>query len=66
MTVDARPLHGPRARFTAGVGSPASYWPTGFSPSILAFGRTGCWVVDAHLAGKALEVVFRVYPAARG
>jgi hypothetical protein len=66
VTVDARPLHGPPARFTADVGSPASYGPTGFSPSILAFGRTGCWVVHARLAGKALEVVFRVYPAAPG
>ena len=63
VTVDGRPLHGPPARFTANVGTPASYGPTGFSPSILAFGRTGCWVVHAHLHGKTLEVVLRVYPA---
>jgi len=66
ITVDARPLHGRPARFTADVGEPASYGRTGFSPSILAFGRTGCWVVHAHLAGKALDIVFRVYPATTG
>lgn len=66
VTVDGRPLHGPPARFTADVGTSASYGTTGFSPSILAFGRTGCWVVHAHLAGKALEVVLRVYPASPG
>ena len=63
VSIDARPLHGPPARFTASVGEPAAYGRTGFSPSILAFGRTGCWVVHAHLAGKALDVVLRVYPA---
>ena len=64
VTIDARPLHGPKARFAANVGSPASYGPTGFAPSIIAFGRTGCWRLDAHLAGTTLEVVLRVYRAA--
>jgi hypothetical protein len=63
VTVDGRPLHGPPARFAASAGEPVSYGPTRFSPSILAFGRTGCWVVHAHLAGRALEVVLRVDPA---
>lgn len=63
VTIDGRPLHGPPAPFTADVGSPASYGPTGFAPSILAFGRTGCWVLHAHLAGRTLEVVLRVSPA---
>ena len=63
VTVDASPLHAAAAPFTADVGSPASYGPTGFAPSILAFGRTGCWVVHAHLVGRSLDVVMRVYPA---
>lgn len=63
VTVDAEPLHGPPARFAANVGSPASYGPTGFAPSILEFARTGCWVLHAHLAGHRLAVVLRVYPA---
>lgn len=63
VTVDAEPLHGPPARFAANVGSPASYGPTGFAPSIIEFSRTGCWVLHAHLAGRQLEVVLRVYPA---
>jgi hypothetical protein len=63
VTLDAKPLHGSPARFSANVGSPASYGPTGFAPSIIAFGRTGCWTLHAHLAGHELEVVLRVYPA---
>lgn len=63
VAIDARPLHGPPARFAASVGTPVSYGPTGFSPSILAFGRTGCWAVHAHLDGRALDVVMQVYPA---
>ncbi len=63
MTVNAAPCHGTPARFAANVGSPAWYGPTGFAPSIVAFGRTGCWVLHAHLAGRTLELVLRVYPA---
>ena len=64
VTITAAPVGGPPARFAASVGSPASYGATGFAPSILRFGRPGCWKLHAHLASRVLTLVVRVAPAA--
>jgi hypothetical protein len=64
VTITAAPLAGPPARFSANVGTPASYGATGFAPSILQFGRPGCWRLHAHLASRVLTLVVRVSPAA--
>jgi hypothetical protein len=64
VTISAAPLGGPPARFRAFVGSPASYGATGFAPSILQFGRPGCWRLQAHLASRVLTLVVRVPAAA--
>jgi hypothetical protein len=64
VTISATPLGGPPARFTADVGSPASYGAAGFAPSILRFGRSGCWRLHAQLASHVLTLVVRVTPAA--
>jgi hypothetical protein len=63
VTVTAKPLHGPPARFTADVGTPQEYGPTGFTASGLAFGRPGCWQLRARLAGASLTLVLYVAPA---
>jgi hypothetical protein len=60
VTITARPLHGPSARFSADVGTPAEYGPTGFAAGGLAFGRPGCWQLRAHLAGRVLKLVLYV------
>ena len=64
VTVTAVPLHGGPARFSADVGSPASYGTTGFAPSILRFGRAGCWRLHAHLASHVLTLIVRITRAA--
>jgi hypothetical protein len=64
VTIDAAPVGGPPSRFSAQVGTPAEYGRFGFAPSILQFGRPGCWRLHAHLASRVLTVVVRVLPAA--
>ena len=64
VSISGAPLSGPPARFRASVGSNASYGPTGFAPSILQFGRPGCWRLHAHLASRVLTLVVRVSPPA--
>src|SRR5947209_5524212 len=34
--------------------------PTGFVPSVLAFGRAGCWQLNAKLEDHVLRVVFAI------
>jgi hypothetical protein len=65
VAISAAPLGGPPARFTADVGSPESYGATGFAPSILHFGRAGCWRLHAQLASHVLTLVVRVSPPPR-
>jgi hypothetical protein len=60
VTITGAPLHGPSARFTADVGTPAEYGPTGFAASVVEFGRPGCWQLRAHLAGQELALVLRI------
>ncbi|MGZ4165756.1 MAG: hypothetical protein ACXVR1_17815 [Solirubrobacteraceae bacterium] len=64
VTIDAAPVGGPPSRFSAQVGTPAEYGRFGFAPSILQFGRAGCWRLHAHLASRVLTLVVRVAPAA--
>ena len=64
VTIRAEPVGGPPARFSAHVGTPAEYGDYGFAPSILQFGRPGCWKLHAHLASRVLTLVVRVSPAA--
>jgi hypothetical protein len=64
VTIEAGPVGGPPARFNAQVGTPAEYGRYGFAPSILQFGRPGCWKLHAHLASRVLTLVVRVSPAA--
>jgi hypothetical protein len=63
VTISAAPLGGPPARFAANVGSPAEYGRYGFAPSILQFGRAGCWRLHARLASRVLTLVVRVSAA---
>jgi hypothetical protein len=65
VTISAAPLGGPPARFSADVGTPAEYGRYGFAPSILQFGRAGCWRVHAQLASHVLTLVVRVAPLPR-
>jgi hypothetical protein len=60
VTITASPLTAPSARFSASVGTPQEYGPTGFAASGLAFGRPGCWRLRASLAGRILTVVVNV------
>jgi hypothetical protein len=60
VTITARPLYGPPASFSAQVGTPAEYGPTGFTASGIAFGRPGCWRLHASLAGHVLTIVLNV------
>ena len=60
VTITARPVDGPPARFEAEVGPLASYGPTGFVPSVLAFGRAGCWQLNAKLEDHVLRVVLAI------
>jgi len=60
VTIDSRPLSGPSARFSAGVNA-GDYGPYGFVPAGLVFGRPGCWLLQAHLAGRVLPVVLDVH-----
>jgi hypothetical protein len=62
VTLTAKPLDGPPARFTGQVGTPAEYGPTGFAASGLAFGRPGCWKLHASLAMRELTIVLDVRP----
>ena len=64
VMISAAPLGGPPARFSADVGTPAEYGRYGFAPSILQFGRAGCWRLHARLASRVLTLVVRVPPAA--
>jgi len=57
VSITARPLHGPPARFIAHVGTVSEYGPTGFVPSNLMFGRAGCWQITARLGDHVLPVV---------
>jgi hypothetical protein len=65
VTVTGKPLHGPPARFSAQVGTPQEYGPTGFAAGGLEFGRPGCWQVRAQLAGRVLTLVLKVPPVGR-
>ena len=69
VRIDGSPVGGPPARFAADVGTPAQYGRYGFAPSILQFGRAGCWRLHARLASRVLTLVVRVSsphtPAAR-
>jgi hypothetical protein len=65
IRIDAAPLNGPPARFSADVGTPAEYGRYGFAPSILQFGRPGCWRLHARLASHVLTLVVRVRRAGR-
>jgi hypothetical protein len=60
VTITATPRDGPPARFRATVGTPQEYGPTGFAPSGLAFGKTGCWQLHGQLAGSVLNLVLNV------
>ncbi len=60
VTITAKPLTGPPARFSGQVGTPAQYGPTGFTASGLAFGRPGCWQLHVRLAGRVLTLVVNV------
>ncbi len=60
VRVTGVPVSGPPAQFSAAVGTPAEYGPTGFAPSVLTFGRPGCWHVRATLAGRVLSIVLDV------
>jgi hypothetical protein len=64
ITIDGEPLDGRSARFTADVGTPAEYGRYGFAPSILQFGRAGCWRLHARLASRVLTLVVRISPSA--
>jgi hypothetical protein len=66
VTITGKPLYGPPASFSAGVGTPAEYGPTGFTISGIAFGRSGCWRLHASLAGRVLTVVLNVRPRRAG
>ena len=46
--------------FSADVGTPSEYGPTGFVPSILAFDQPGCWQITGSLQGQTLSFVTRV------
>jgi hypothetical protein len=59
VTIDGRPLHGAPARLRARVNA-GDYGPYGFVPAGLVFGRPGCWLLRAHLAGHVLVVVLDV------
>ena len=63
VTITAKPVHSPQARFNAHVGTPEEYGPTGFAPSSLEFGQPGCWRLRAALAEQVLTVVLYVPPA---
>ena len=63
VTIDGRPLSGPSARFSARVNA-GDYGPYGFVPARLVFGRSGCWILRAHLAGSVLSVVIDVHVTA--
>lgn len=56
VTIEGRPLSGLPAPFSARVNA-ADYGPYGFVPAALVFGRPGCWLLRAHLAGRVLPVV---------
>jgi hypothetical protein len=60
VTIMAEPVRGPPARFRADVGTSQSYGATGFAPSILEFGRFGCWRLRARLGDRVLTVVLDV------
>ena len=60
VTITARPVHGPPARFSAHVGTPQEYGPTGFAASGLEFARPGCWQLRARLAGHVLALLLYV------
>jgi hypothetical protein len=60
VTITARPVAGPPSRFQEEVGTVASYGPTGFVPSVLAFGRAGCWQLHAKLEDHVLRVVLAI------
>lgn len=55
-----KPLTGATAVFKADVGTVAAYGPTGFDPSILEFGRPGCWKISASLGDDRLDLVIDV------
>src|SRR5579862_1204148 len=50
VSITARPVHGPPARFIARVGTVQQYGRLGFVPSNLMFERAGCWRITARLA----------------
>ena len=60
VRVAGMPVSGAPATFSAAVGTPAEYGPTGFAASVLTFGRPGCWRVRATLAGRPLSIVLDV------
>jgi hypothetical protein len=64
VRVSATTAIGSPATFRADVGTVAQYGPTGFTPSVLRFGRLGCWSVTGRLGPDELRVVVLVVPAA--
>jgi hypothetical protein len=58
--VTGKPVSGPGAAFNSDVGTVAEYGPTGFTPSILRFGRPGCWRLTGTLAETKLDLVLEV------
>jgi len=64
VRVSGQPVFGGGAAFGSNVGTVPEYGPTGFVPSILRFGRPGCWHLTATLAGSRLDltVVIRSSP----
>jgi hypothetical protein len=59
VTIAGRPLSGPPARFSATVNA-GDYGPYGFVPAGIVFGRPGCWLLQARLAGRVVSVVLDV------
>jgi hypothetical protein len=64
VQVSGKPFGGSPGTFRADVGTVAEYAPTGFVPSVLEFGRPGCWELTASLNSSQLAMVVDVLPPA--
>ena len=60
VRVTGRPVSGPAALFRSSVGTVPEYGPSGFTPSVLEFGRPGCWQITGVLGGSHLNIVMTV------
>jgi hypothetical protein len=60
----ARRLDGPPSTFTSSV--PCCYGPSGFQPTSLTFGASGCWALTAVVGREASRFTVRVAPATPG